>query len=106
MFRESQDRVRSMALIHEQLYQSGDLSRVDFGAYAVSPTANLLRPYATAGTIKLKIDVCDILISIDLAIPCGLNVNELVTNALKHAFPDRRNGTGGSPCAGTAGSTC
>ncbi len=95
LFRESQDRVRSMALIHEQLYQSGDLSRIDFGAYADSLTANLLRSYTTAGTIKLKIDVRDILISIDLAIPCGLIINELVTNALKHAFPDGRNGTVG-----------
>jgi two-component sensor histidine kinase len=95
LFRESQDRVRSMALIHEHLYQSSDLSRIDFGAYADSLTANLLRSYATAGTIKLKIDVRDILIRIDPAIPCGLIVNELVTNALKHAFPDG--------CIGTVG---
>jgi PAS domain S-box-containing protein len=95
LFRESQHRVRSMALIHEQLYQSGDLSRIDFGAYADSLTANLLRSYVTAGTIKLKIDVRDILISIDLAIPCGLIINELVTNALKHAFPDGRDGNVG-----------
>jgi two-component sensor histidine kinase len=95
LLRESQDRVRSMALIHEQLYQSGDLSRLDFGAYADRLTANLLRSYTVAGTIKLKIDVRDILISIDLAIPCGLIINELVTNALKHAFPHGRNGTVG-----------
>jgi two-component sensor histidine kinase len=65
-----------------------------------------LRSYATAGTIKLKIDVRDILISIDLAIPCGLIISELVTNAHKHVFPDGRNGTVGIAMRREAGSTC
>jgi two-component sensor histidine kinase len=68
VFRESRDRIRSMALIHEQLYRAGDLSRIDFGEYADSLTADLLRSYTADGTIKLNIDVHDILLSIDLAI--------------------------------------
>jgi PAS domain S-box-containing protein len=93
LFRESQDRVRSMALIHEQLYRASDLSRIDFGEYAESLTSNLLRSYTAGGTVKLNIDVRDILISIDLAIPCGLIINELVSNSLKYAFPGGRTGT-------------
>ncbi len=54
---------------------------------------NLLRSYTVDGTVKLNIDVCDILISIDLAIPCGLIINELVSNSLKYAFPGGRTGT-------------
>jgi two-component sensor histidine kinase len=92
LLRESQDRVRSMALIHEQLYQASDLARIDFGRYVDSLTANLLRSYTAGGTVKLNIDVHDILLSIDLAIPCGLIINELVSNSLKHAFPERSGG--------------
>ncbi len=94
IFRESQDRIRSMALIHEKLYQSSDLSRIDFGEYVQNLTAYLLRSYSSGNnTIKLNTDVNDILLGIDLAIPCGLIINELVSNALKYAFPGDRNGT-------------
>jgi two-component sensor histidine kinase len=56
-------------------------------------TSNLLRSYTAAGTVKLNIDVCDILISIDLAAPCGLIINELAPNSLKYAFQGGRTGT-------------
>ncbi|MGA9140198.1 MAG: PAS domain S-box protein [Methanocella sp.] len=100
IFRESQDRIRSMALIHEKLYQSGDLSRIDFGEYVQNLTAYLLRSYSSGNnTIKLNTDVVDtngvdnIQLGIDTAIPCGLIINELVSNSLKYAFPGDRAGT-------------
>ena len=88
-FQESQGRVRSMALIHEQLYQSGDLARIDFGEYVRSLSANLLRAYEVDSEVAvLKIDCGDVRLAIDTAIPCGLIMNELVTNSLKYAFPE------------------
>ncbi len=88
MFRDSQNRVRSMALVHEQLYRSEDLARVDFGEYVRRLAAHLYRAYGVPGDgIKFTVDVVDALLGIDQAIPCGLIINELVSNALKHAFP-------------------
>ena len=88
MFQESQNRVKSMALIHEKLYQSPDLARVDFAEYVRNLTSYLHRLYnPNIGVIKLKINVEDILLDIDMALPCGLIINELVSNALKYAFP-------------------
>ena len=73
-----------MALNHEQLCQSGDLSRIDFSGYVKSLTANLLRSCVAGNTIKLNIDVSKILPGIDPAIPCGLIINELVSKSLKY----------------------
>jgi len=88
MFRESQNRIRSMALIHEQLYQPKDLARIDFAEYIRDLTDCLLQSYGANGdAVTLKIHVADILLGIDTAIPCGLIINELVSNALKYAFP-------------------
>jgi PAS domain S-box-containing protein len=87
MFRESQTRVKSMALIHEKLYQSGDLARVDFGEYIRNLTGNLFRTY-NVRSVTLEISIDDIHFGVDVAIPCGLIINELVSNALKHAFPN------------------
>jgi two-component sensor histidine kinase len=91
-FRESQDRIRSMALIHEKLYQSNDISRIDFAEYVRSLTAYLFRSYITGPGIEISIDIHDVSLGIDMAIPCGLIINELVSNSLKYAFPDRRPG--------------
>jgi len=89
MFRESQNRARSMAIIHERLYQSTDLKRINFGEYISSLVTELFHTYNTEPSLtKLKIDADDILIDIDTSIPLGLIVNELITNCLLHAFPD------------------
>ncbi|MCI0695685.1 PAS domain S-box protein [candidate division KSB1 bacterium] len=88
MFKESRNRVKSMALIHEKLYQSKDLARIDFADYIRHLTAYLLRSYSVhSHGVNLKVDVDKILLDIDTAIPCGLIINELVSNSLKHAFP-------------------
>ncbi len=87
MFTESRHRVRSMALIHEKLYQSQNLSLIDFSEYTRNLTAYLCRSYAVdSGRISMTVDVKDIFLGIDTAVPCGLILNELVSNSLKHAF--------------------
>ncbi|HSV95667.1 MAG TPA: PAS domain S-box protein [Spirochaetota bacterium] len=88
IFAESQNRVRSMALIHEKLYQSGDFSRIDFSGYIESMVAELRRSYGNvAGHVAFRIDVQNVHLSIKKAIPCGLIITELVSNAIKYAFP-------------------
>ncbi|MDQ7785927.1 MAG: sensor histidine kinase, partial [Desulfomonilaceae bacterium] len=85
-FNESRHRVRSMALVHERLYQSGNLSHIDFGEYLKKLVANLSRAYEKANVI-CSVDAEAVELGIDTAIPCGLIVSELMTNALKYAFP-------------------
>ncbi|MBW2645587.1 MAG: PAS domain-containing protein, partial [Deltaproteobacteria bacterium] len=89
MFIESQNRIKSMALVHEKLYQSEDLANIDFNEY-VKHLANILfRSYGIdTGKIALKLDIEDVIIEVDTAIPCGLIVNELVSNSLKYAFTE------------------
>lgn len=87
-FKDSQNRIRSMALIHEKLYQSRDVSNINLIEYIRDLVSHLLRSYtATSQFVNLKIDANDIWLNIDTAIPCGLIINELVSNSLKHAFP-------------------
>jgi two-component sensor histidine kinase len=87
------DRVRSMALIHEKLYQTGDLAQLDFADYATSLMRTLWRSHsALAKNARLNLAVEPVLLSIDTAVPCGLILNELAGNALKHAFPNNSSG--------------
>ncbi|HEY9904603.1 MAG TPA: PAS domain S-box protein [Candidatus Sericytochromatia bacterium] len=94
MFRESQNRVRSMALIHEKLYQSESLSKVNLADYIESLVMYLIQTYAiNPDRITLHLNLEPVALNLDSAIPCGLILNELVSNALKHAFPGDRGGT-------------
>jgi PAS domain S-box-containing protein len=87
-FEESQQRIQAMAGIHEQLYRSQDLARVDMAAYVDKLVAELHRSYATPA-VDFELKVLDVALDVDQAIPCGLIINELVSNTLKHAFPAR-----------------
>jgi len=91
ILKESRDRVKSMAIVHEKLYQSSDLSRIDFSEYTKKLVYDLLSSYGVNSKfIKDSIKVENILLDINFAIPCGLIINELVSNSIKHAFPNGR----------------
>jgi len=91
--KDSQHRVISMAMVHEKLYQSRDLARVDFHEYVQGLATELLRSYRVdSDAITLKIRPGHVSLGVDAAIPCGLIVNELISNCLKHAFPAGRKG--------------
>uniref|UniRef100_B8HV59 histidine kinase n=1 Tax=Cyanothece sp. (strain PCC 7425 / ATCC 29141) TaxID=395961 RepID=B8HV59_CYAP4 len=91
LLQESQERIYAIALVHEYLYQSSTLSQVDFSAYAHKLAEQI---FATWGHPKLKLHLClePIVLNLETAFPCGLLLNELITNAVKHGFPDRAAG--------------
>jgi PAS domain S-box-containing protein len=93
IFDVSQNRIRSIALIHETLYQSEDLGRIDFTRYLQKLATHLISIYRPKGQgIELKLEAKNIFLDINRAIPCGLIINELVSNSLKHAFLGDRQG--------------
>ncbi len=92
LFKDSQHRVKSIALVHERLYQSKDLGKIDFKEYVSRLANDLFRSYAVNQTlVKLSLNINNIFISIDTAVPCGLIINEVVSNSFKYAFPLERN---------------
>jgi len=94
MLKESESRIRSMALVHERLYQSADLTEIDFVQYIRSLATHLFRLYGVdPNVVGLEINGDPLSLGIDTAIPCGLIVHEVISNSLKHAFPDGRKGT-------------
>lgn len=93
MFTDIQNRVLSMALLHETLYQSSDLGLVNFGVYIRSLAQQVFHSYNTlADRIALQIQADEVMLDTNQAIPCGLILNELLSNCLKHAFPSDRGG--------------
>ncbi|HQQ70230.1 MAG TPA: histidine kinase dimerization/phosphoacceptor domain -containing protein [Alicycliphilus sp.] len=92
ILRQSQDRVRSMAMVHESLY-SHNLAEVDFAEYVTNLSTQLVGNYSlSANQVQLSTQLEPVLLSIDMAVPCGLILNELVTNSLKHGLANGRQG--------------
>ena len=93
LFLETRTRVRSMAFVHEQLYQATDLARIDFVDYIEQLTRYLSQSYRQyAGRVTLQLELSPLLLSVETAVPLGLIINELVSNALKYAFPIPKTG--------------
>jgi len=88
IFHDMENRVHSMALVHESLYGSENLARIDFAKYAESLAHDIIESHAKpTAPVRLKTDLEPVIMGVDLALPCGLILNELISNALKHGFP-------------------
>lgn len=92
LLQESQGRVKSMALVHEKLYQTEDLSKISVVDYIRSLTMNLFHSYSVQSGVNLRLDVGEVYFDIDTAVPLGLIINELVSNSLKYAFQHQNGG--------------
>ena len=85
---DMQGRIRSMALLHETLYRSGEFASINLGAYLKNLAMQAHRTLSTPGSnVRLELDLSSVTVSLDQATPCGLLVNELISNSLKHGFP-------------------
>lgn len=93
LFHETENRIRAMALVHEKMYQSQNLSEIDMGSYLQEIAESLLANMVVDNRIKLLSNFESVPINIDYAVPLGLVINEIVTNAVKHAFPGKRTGS-------------
>jgi two-component sensor histidine kinase len=94
LFQESQNRIHAMALVHEKLYHSEIMTKIDFGKYINELTQHLFYSYnINRHLVRLDLDVKEVFLGIDVAVPCAMIVNELISNSLKHAFPGGRKGT-------------
>ena len=91
-FQETRDRIYSISAVHSQLYNSEDYSTIDYTQYIKNLVNNIFYSSQISGPVKLHLELDDVILPIDKAIPCGLLLNEIVTNALKHAFPENRKG--------------
>ena len=93
ILKESQNRIKSMAFIHESLYQTKDFSSINFTEYVINLSQNLIHSYSNLDNeVKLNLDIQNVFLNLDLAIPCGLIINEIVSNALKYAFVENSEG--------------
>jgi two-component sensor histidine kinase len=93
IMKETAGRIQSMAIVHSKLYNTNDYEQINFAEYVKNLTDNFWNSYGfRLKNINFNIDIIDIPLNIDTALPCGLRINELVSNAIKYAFPDNRHG--------------
>jgi two-component sensor histidine kinase len=93
IFKESQNQIIAMSLVHEKLYQNKDLGFVEFSEYIRSLAISIFASFnVNTSIIKLNMNIKAVPMNVDLAVPCGLIINEIITNSIKHAFPNNREG--------------
>ena len=93
-FKESQERVRAMVLVHEMLCNSGNQALIDFNEYGRSLVGGLISAYSpNQSNLQVEMRIGRVMVNLEIAVPCGLIIHELVSNSLKHGFPDVRSGT-------------
>ena len=92
LFEESQDRIKSMSLVHENIYKTKNVDKINFKEYVKTLITNLFHSYTMNSSVSFNNDIEDIFLSIDLGVPCGLIINEIVSNSMKYAFANKPDG--------------